>query len=403
MAVNLGLTLAVCKAHLSGMENPPHFNFRDVLRAPASALSAKQILVMTLFLIGSLVVYDLFTYLAYAAQGERLSLVFDAYGFFPFSYADFHSFWPLLLYGVGVGLAVLILMAGFCGVAAINIEAIRGHRFLSARQAIRFSFQRLRQIFLAELSIAVFVIFIVFVFFLLGLISRIPVIGDWIYVLLFAVPNFIIALLSVFTVFVFTLTVLLLPAVAAAERHGETFTAILETFSTIILQPFRWAGYTLYAVVAAKVCGFIYAYFAYRAVQFLTWSTSLGGGRDITRLVRSGLSHLPVRSDLVRETFNLFPGVPFGVDLLRHVGYQSNAVLSHLMAFMLFLIFTSILGYMLAVVAAGQAHGYVALRHMKDGYSLADEPSLFFEDQPINEPVDEEESATSAEDTGVPW
>jgi hypothetical protein len=116
------------------------------------------------------------------------------------------------------------------------------------------------------------------------------------YVLLFAIPNFVVALFAIFIIFVLSLTVVLLPAVAAAERRGETFTAILETFSTIILQPFRWFGYTVYSLVAAKVCGFIYAYFAYRAVQFLIWSASLGGGERLGRLGQSGMAHLPFRS-----------------------------------------------------------------------------------------------------------
>ncbi|MBW1678298.1 MAG: hypothetical protein JRJ79_17315, partial [Deltaproteobacteria bacterium] len=40
-----------------------------------------------------------------------------------------------------------------------------------------------------------------------------------------------------------------------------------------------------------------------------------------------------------------------------------------------------------AIVAAGQARGYVALRYIKDGYSIAAEDSLFFKDEPVNEPV----------------
>ncbi len=286
-------------------------------------------------------------------------------------------------------------MLGFFAVSAINIEAVRGNRFLSPRQAIRFAFKRLPQIFLSELSIALFVSFIVLLFAALGLITRIPYIGEWVFVAFFALPNFIIAILAIFIIFVLALTVLLLPAVAAAERRGETFTVILETFSTIILQPFRWVGYTAYSFVAAKICGFIFAYFAFRAVQFTIWSASIGGGPRLGRLAQSGLAHLPVRSDLARETFNIFPRVPFGVDLTSMVGYPSDSAISYFMAFMLFLIFASILGYTLAVVAAGQARGYVALRYIKDNYSIAAEESLFFTEEPVNEEVGEKESVST--------
>ena len=380
------------------MEARPHFNFRDVLRAPAAALSAKQVLVMSLALLAALVVYDIFTYAALLAAGEPMPQAFDAYGLAPFNTLHLDTLPSQVVYWVGAGLAVLVVMLGFFAVSAINIEAVRGNRFMSPGQAIRFAITRLPQIFLSELSIVLFVGLIVLLFTALGLVSRIPFIGEWLYVLLFAIPNFIIALFAIFIIFVLALTVLLLPAVAAAERRGETFTAILETFSTIILQPFRWFGYTVYSLVAAKVCGFIYAYFAYRAIQFLIWSASLGGGERLGRLAQSGMAHLPARSDLARETLNLFPGVPFGIDLRPLIGYPTDSALSHVMAFMLFLVFLSILGYTLAIVAAGQARGYVALRFIKDNYSIAAEESLFFKDEPVNEPVDREEAGTNLPD-----
>lgn len=375
------------------MRSTPQFNFKDVLKAPARALSAKQILTMTIFLVAALAVYDLFTYLAFAVQGDKVGNVFSIYGFFPFEQAAFANAWAQAVYWLGLALSILVLMLGFCGVSIINIEAVRGNRFCTARQAIKFALGRFRQIFLAELSIVVFVALVVLLFFLLGLVSRIPYLGEWLYVLLFALPNFIIALFIIFIIFVFTLTVLVLPAVAAAERNGETFTAILETFSTIILKPFQWAGYTAYSFVAAKVCSFIYAYFAYRAVEFLIWSSSLGGGAPLERLAKSSLALLPVKSDFVREIFNIFPGVDFGVNVAAMAGFPARIAISPLMAFMIFLIFASILAYLLAIVVSAQARGYVALRYMKDDYSIAEEKPLFFEDEPVNDRLTEDELA----------
>jgi hypothetical protein len=50
------------------------------------------------------------------------------------------------------------------------------------------------------------------------------------------------------------------------------------------------------------------------------------------------------------------------------------------------LIFASILGYTLAIVAAGQARGYVVLRYKKDEYNIASEDPLFFQEEPASEP-----------------
>lgn len=372
------------------MEQPPHYSFKDVLAAPARALAAKQVAVMTLFLCAAVIKFDFFFYVAFAIQGEHVGTAFSVWGFLPMAGNIFGNPVSQFLYYAGMAAAVLVVMFGFFAVAAMNIEAVRGNHFFGMWKAMRFALSRWKQLLLAELAIATFVGFIVLLFFLLGLITRIPVAGVWLYTILFVIPNFIIALLSVFIIFVFLCTVLLLPAVAAAERNGETFDAILETFSTIIRQPFRWAGYTAYAVLAAKICSFLYAYFAYRAVQFLVWTSALGGGDEIEKLVRSGLSHLPVRTEVVQRTLTLFPGLKFGVTLPSPAYFGGDALVGHAMALMLFLIFASVIGYGLAIIAAGQARGYVVIRYLKDGHKISDEKPLFFVEEHVNPKVEGE-------------
>ena len=103
---------------------------------------------------------------------------------------------------MGIGAVGVHRDAGlFLRFPAINIEAVRGNRFMSPKQAIRFALRRFPQLFLSELSIALFVAVIVLLFVLLGLVSRIPYVGEWLYIILFAVPNFIIALICVFILF----------------------------------------------------------------------------------------------------------------------------------------------------------------------------------------------------------
>ena len=378
------------------MERPPHYDFRDVLWAPARAFSAKKILVMTWFLCLALVCYDVFTYAAAGIEGENLRQVYSVWGFFPFYVASYDSAVAATVFGIGIAAAVLLIMLGFFGVAAINIEELRGNRFFSAVGAIRFALGRFTQIFLSEFAIVLFVGFVVLLFVLFGVITRIPYLGEWLYGLFFVVPAFIIAICTVFIIFVFNVSVVLLPATAAAERNGECFTAILETFSTVIRRPLHWAGYTAYAVIAGKVCAFVYAYFCYRAVQFTAVAAGFGGGSRLTDLIRSGLSHLPANSDFVRTAFNIFPGIDWSFSISQWTRGGSDDAAGYLMAVMLFLIFASIIGYLLATVATAQARGYVAIRYRKDGYSIPDESPMFFTDEPVNPPLDDR-----AEDSGT--
>ena len=369
------------------MEPTLHYSIRDILITPGRALSAKRIFVMSVFLCAALIVYDLFTYAALAVGGYSLSLYWSVYGLLPLFWFHTSSMVVMLFYWLGVAVAILVLMTGFFAVAAIEIEHIRGNRFFSAFDAIKFGVRRFSQLFISEISVLAFIGIIVLLILLLGVIVRIPIIGEWVFVLTFVLPGFIVAIFTVFIIFVLVVSIILLPAVAAAERHGEAFTAILETFSTVIRQPIRWVVYTVYAFIAAKIFSFVYAYFSFRAVQFFTWCTSITAGEKAEQLVRSGLSHLPVKSSVAKEMFTIFPGIDWSFSITAWSHGGTNDTAGYGMTVMLFLIFVSIIGYALAVIATAQARGYVVIRFLKDDYKITEETSLFFTEEHVNEPV----------------
>lgn len=356
------------------MNKPLSYNFKDILWAPARALSAKKILVMTIYLFAALFIYDIFTYIALAIEGQNIGSVWAAYDLFPFYKYSYDHIIAQIIFVVGGCMAILSLMFGFTGISIIEIEAIRGNRFFSAIDALKFSFKRLKQVFLAMLGMAVFVLFVIILFALLGLVCRIPMIGEWLYSILFVIPNFIIAIFTVFIFLIIHIAVILLPATAAADKKGEAFQAILETFSTFIRQPLRWLGYTIYSLVAGKLASFIYAYFCYRAIEFTAWASAIGGGSKMSNLVKSGLTHLPFRSDVVQQTLNIFPGIDFGINLFRYTRPTVSDPASYLMSLMLLIIFATVIAYFFSVIATAQARAFVVIRYFKDDYHIADEP-----------------------------
>lgn len=355
------------------MKQKLHYNFVDVFKAPIEALSAKKILVMTFFLLLSLALYNFFTYLSFYVEGERLDVIFSVYTFFPFYKLFFGNIFAQIIFAIGALISLLILMLGFFAVSILEIEAIRGNQFMKPEHAIKRAFTRFKQICLAELGIVSFVLFIIFLYTLLGFVTRIPYIGEWLFAFLFVIPNFIVAMLTLFIVVVFLISIILLPTVTAAEKKGEAFQSILETFATIIRQPFRWGGYTILALVTGKLGSFVYAYVCYRSVQFIAWSTSLSGGERLNTMVKKSLALLPLKSDVAFHTFQLFPGIDFGFSLAKYAKYTSHSAAEYLIAFMIFIIFASILGYFLTVIAVGQARGYAVIRYLKDGYKIEDE------------------------------
>ena len=86
------------------MQFPLKYDYRDILSAPAAALAAKRILVMTLFLCAGLALYDLFCYVALAIEGEKVGRAFAVYGFFPVERCSFGS----LIAAVGYWLRLIL-------------------------------------------------------------------------------------------------------------------------------------------------------------------------------------------------------------------------------------------------------------------------------------------------------
>lgn len=352
-------------------------SFRHILTAPARAVAARQLLIMALFLCAATSVHALAAYIAHALSGHSLGLLFDVYGFLPSIDWDNLTRSAKLVMAAGFALALYLGLVGMTAVAACQVEELRGNRFLRFSEALRIARDRARQLFFGQAILLLFLLFVIIVLGVFGLIGRIPYVGDWLYGLLYIVPTYLLAFLAILVVIVLQASWLLMPAVAACDRKGETFAIVIETFSTLFRRPLQWLGYTGYSVVAAKLTSFVYAYLAYRAVQLAVWGVGLTDGGKLNRLTRQALDHLPVDSDIVAQICNLFPGIEFGFDLTHFARAAGENPASYLIALMLFLIFVSVVAYGFATLIAGQVYAYMVIRYQKDRYRIDKEKPLY--------------------------
>lgn len=370
------------------------YNYKSIVRIPARALKPKKIFLGAFFLLVALFFYDICTYLAFAAEGKNLGFVFDTYGFFPLKLFCFDSFLAAFFYYyLGTFLTGLTLLTGLTAIAIVDIEEVRGNPFMSFRKALSYGLSKIKQNFLAELAIAVFVAFIVLLFLLFGLIARTPYLGEFIYSVFFFFPGFIISILTTIVIFGGVLSALIIPAATALDRNGETFNSLLELFLTVTRQPIRWILYTAYSLIAAKICSFIFAYFAYRGIQLLKFAAALGGGEKINDIIASGMNHLPWQTDLVSFINNIFPGISFGFDISSlTIGTTGNPA-GYLMAISLFLVFLTVCGYFFSVIGTGQAYSLIVLKYIREEHKVGDEKPLFFEEEYMNPPLQNDQSA----------
>lgn len=375
------------------MNNSLEYNFKGIIPVPAKALKGKKIFVASFFLLAGLIIYDIIAYIALIVEGFDIAEAFGRFGFLPFSYIFFNSAIAFWMYNyIAPILAVFVVTVGIISIAQIDFETLRGNPFFSGRQAISYGFSRIRRLFLSWTAVLIFILFIALLGVIVGLIARIPYIGEILYSVFFFFPNFIVALFAVLIIIILILSVLIMPVAVSADRVGESFQSILETFLTFTRQPIRWILYTAYSLIAAKVAAFVFAWVSFMAILFLHCITWLGGGDKITGIIASGVKHLPIDSGIVAFMTNIFPGINFGFDLSSLPPGGTDSIAGYIMTVSLFLIFLIICGYALSVIATGQAYAYAVIKKMRDDHKITDEKPLFYEEEWVNPPIDEDKN-----------
>jgi len=369
------------------MKEPFPHDIRAVLTAPGKGLSLKKIFVSSIFLLLGYAVYLVFTYLALMIDGVDFDYVWRSYGLFPVKVFAFDAAAALGIQLTGMALAAFCLSLGIMAGAAINFEELRGDYFFSWYDALKLTLNRLPTLFLGYLSIGAFITFIYLLGVLVGLLSRVPIIGEFLVGVFYIVPIFITLAFTVFIIFVAVVGIILFPIVIAAQKQKEVFDGLLQLFSVMIKEPVRFIWYTAITAVLAKAASFVLAYLFYRTLQFSHVVLRTGGGAKIERMFNAAYDMLPLDSPAVAFVTAVFPGIPFGFSVVRWGYGTEQSVGSVFLAISIFFLFIVVLGYMLSVISAGLARGYAVIRRMKDDYLICDEEPLISRENYANPPL----------------
>lgn len=359
--------------YVTSMRERFPYDMRAVLTAPGKGLALKKIFVATAFLFLGYVLYTLFTYLALLYDQVSFGYIWESYNMFPLRFFSFDSHFALVLHICGMALGAYCLSLAIMASAAINIHELRGDYFYSATDSIRFSFKRSRTLALGFGAIVAFVAFIYLLGLVTGLVGRVPLLGGLAIGVFYVVPVFITLIFAVFIIFVGVTGILLLPVIVATQREVSLFDALVQLFSVIIKEPVRFFWYLAVTSALAKAASFVMAYFYYRTVQLSRLMMVQGGGEKVDRLFSAAFGMLPIDSIPVRFMTHLLPGLSFGFDLARWGYGGSRAPGAILLAISFFVLFLTLLGYMISVLAAGLMRGYIVIRRLKDDYLLIDD------------------------------
>lgn len=350
-----------------------HFDFRDVFLASRLALSGKTIMAQLIGFGGGYLVWLVFTYLSWILSGLSFSEIWGLYGFFPVLDFSFSGTGAWICFIVGDILFFLFWLVSSTAVAKIAFEDLLGDPFYPLTHAYKFALRSLGALIFTPGVILLFIVLIVLLGIVLGLICKIPAVGELLFSVIYLVPVFAVALALAYIIFNLAVS-LFFTAALVATTQSDVFDSIIEIFTTVWRQPWRLLVYNGLLYVVAKVAAFVLGYFCFRATQFIYLSCGLLMGEKLERITAVAMNYLPKESVLFSYFTNLSPRFEFGFHLPEFYYWGELTGPETVSAFLLGLsfitIFFFVVSYFLASFSAGQVLIHVNLVKRRDEKDL---------------------------------
>jgi len=350
-----------------------YFDVRDVFRAPRLALSGKKILLQFIGLLVGYLGYLVFTYLAFLSSGSSFSETWKFHGLFPLSNFPFTEWYSWVIFIIGCLVALICWLLASTMVGKVTYEQLKGDDFYSSKEALRFLKKHFGPAFLSPLSMLAFIAFLIICGIIIGLLGKIPYLGEIGIGVFYLIPLFAVALSLAYVIFIFFISLLLAPAVVATLKE-DTFETLVQIFSTVWNQAWRYIVYTGLIGVMSKVGIFIFGYFSFRAVQFIHLTCGVFMKDKLTDITEEALSYITIPQHFLDYFTNIFAGINFRFHL-PEIGpglylNWSGQISAFLIAISLIFIIFMVLSYGLAIISTGQTLTYIILRRKKDDENL---------------------------------
>jgi hypothetical protein len=359
------------------------FDFSDVFRSARYSFSLRQLFTQVVAFVPGYVIYLFLAYSSLLFSGQSLSTVWARFGLFPCLFAaaraggqtpaGSHSIPAWILFGLGVaGLATAFLLANAAGGRLMYMK-LCGNYSYSIREAYDFALHKLGAMVMTPLAIGIIVVVLGCGGLLVGLIGRIPYIGEltvtgfaWLWML----ASLVIFVLLLMAGISFILT----PSIVATTEE-DAFEAIFQTASIIWSQPWRLLLYLSGVVLTATVGLVVSAFSAKRAFAIMDALFTVAMG--------TGYQNLSAQAQYLLQSWtteagnwllSVVPSVtPYFFFSRLHAPVELSPwfnVLAHIFAFSLLFSAVWVLAYPLSIINSGLTLTYLVLRKIKDDENL---------------------------------
>lgn len=380
--------------------NQMRFDIRDIFKSPRYALSLQRIWIQFLGLFVGYLGYLIFTYLSLIAARVGLSNGWKKYGLLPCIFPESPNWYSVIIYLIGLIWLIAVYLITATAVSRASYMLVKGNHFYTWLNAVQFALKKTASILLSPVAIILIVVFFLAGGAVVGLLGRIPFVGEF-GVTIFTFVWFFVSLFVVFLIIIFVVTLIQAPAIIATT-NDDAFEAVFQSFSLVWSQPWRLILYEFISAALAVVGLFVLAFLSKKAYIVMDRVFSNVMGADFINIASHGMYLLNISLFQSINWANSILGDSSGlvyfsrefIPLQLPHGYQY--VTSYIFAIWMLIIGGFIFSYGLASFNVANTLSYIILRKKKDDENLLERKDPEEEDEEEDDEKDQEKPEESS-------
>ncbi len=351
------------------------FDYRDIIKAPRLAWSIRKMYVAFRGILIAWGIYIIFTYAALflTPVGKDAGIIelFRRFELFPCVLNAEPGIIAFLVWTAGIFLVFAALLITATSVARIAFEDLRGNEVFQAKEAILFAMDHRGTVILSMAIIGMLVLLFLLIFGLLGVMGRIPFLGEFIVAFL-SLPLFFWGLLGFLFFIVFMFGIALVPAIISCIGE-DVLETIIQAVSSVYKQPLRLLFYEAVAKIIVALSSVILVIVSLITLHIMNVAFSICMGFKYSQMLTIGLYRFPyvMDSQSLVSTLSGMSGIlciPYIVD--TSMASTTVMVAGWILGISQLLFFVWILSYSFSVFYSSQVLIYLAIRKHKNGDDL---------------------------------
>lgn len=388
--------------------NKLHFDFRDLFRSARLAFSLQRLWIQFVGLVVSYAGYFILTLVSFIVSGYRVADVFNQYGLFPcLLIPEVNSnIAGKILFGLGCLFFICGLLVTSTAVARASFMVLKGNNFYTWREAFGFALKKSGSTLVTPLAIALLAFSFILGAWFIGLLGRIPFVGE-LGVSLLTIVWLAAALFLVFLIIVTAISLIIAPVIIATTDE-DAFEAVFQSFSTVWNQPWRFVVYEGLIGAVSIVGFFILAFFVKRAFLVMNSLIAFSMADKFQNLTWQAQYYLQSWTQeiagWIQAVFGKFaPLIFFSRDFIPLQDLTATVNISaYLYTINMLIAGGFVVSFLLATFNTGNMISYLILRKLKDDENLLERKEETFEkieEKPEEEKKEEKEKVIEEKET----